>query len=200
MDEDREESADLIKFREFVAAHGLAARPSHQRPHRLPRLMKWIFHLLPMRDDPARPFGHEGFTMDPVVRTLMAPYEPAVDMNGHPNDGRGGLIYFELLPADVAERLLALLPKTNTRERHEDAPSFEHFVQLGKEFLEVRFHGYRIDAHREDERIMITGYYYPAGEQADQVYRRARKLARAKPDDYYEIEVDGERLMYAWWD
>jgi hypothetical protein len=152
-----------------------------------------------MRDDPVRPFGPEGFTCDPAVQDLMAPYEPA-DMHGHPNEGLGGLIYFDLLPADVAERLLALLPEANTRERHENAPSFKQFVQLGREFPGIRFYGYRIDARRDDERIMITGYYVPVGERADQVYRRARKYARARPDEYHEIEVNGERLMYAWWD
>src|SRR5688500_5332723 len=130
MNNEEAESADLAQFREFLSAHGLTTR--QDRHKQLPRLLKWVFRALPVRGTEARPFGPEGFTTLPKVRSLLSPYEPAVGSSGQPSHGRDGLVCIDLLPASTAEQLLQLLPKANVRVRHESAPSFEQFVQLGR--------------------------------------------------------------------
>jgi hypothetical protein len=201
MNPSEEESTDLAQFREFLEAHGLTGTQVQGR--RLPRLLdllEWVLRRLPVRDSSERPFGPAGFTTIPEVRALLAPYEPAAMSDGRPNDGRGGHFYIDLLPASNAEQLLQLLPKANVRDRHEGAPSFAQFVELGRRFPEVRFYGYRITPDRNDERITITGYYAPAGKSADQVHRQARRFAHSQPDEYHPVEIEGEALMFAWWD
>jgi hypothetical protein len=46
-------------------------------------------------------------------------------------------------------------------DQQNDAPTFEEFVALGKQYPEMTFMGYRVGTEREDERITITGFNHP---------------------------------------
>jgi hypothetical protein len=143
-------------------------------------------------------YGPAGFTRTPEVRALLAPYEKTTTADEEDPDW-GGVIYFDGLPWREADQLLKLLPEQNGRDRQNISPSFEQFVRLGREFPEIRFHGYRVPAHRSDERITIEGYLYPQGRQAEGLYQRVCEIA-SEPDAYERATFAGEPMMSAWWD
>lgn len=142
-------------------------------------------------------YGRAGFTDASEVRALLDPYEEAeaADETGELPD----LIHFYGLPWREAERLLKLLPEQHARNRQNVAPSFEQFIDLGREFPEIHFHGYRITAVRWDERITIEGYLYPDGPKADALHQRVREIA-GEPDEYDRARCDGKLMVRAWWD
>jgi hypothetical protein len=150
-------------------------------------------------DDDVRRYGSEGFTRTPEVRALLTPYEKDEDAADTEDPDWGGVIHIEGLPWHEAEQLLKLLPEANGRDRQNAAPTFAQFVELGREFPSIRFHGYRVPAHRSDERITIEGYLYPVGPQADVLFQRVCELA-GEPDCHYERQFAGKQMMCTWWD
>lgn len=71
------------------------------------------------------------------------------------------------------------------------------FVDLGRDFPEIRFYGYRIAPSRDDERITIEGFLYPSGEEAEELCQRVGEIA-SLPDVWGREEFEG--MMSAWWD
>jgi hypothetical protein len=143
-------------------------------------------------------YGPAGFTKAPDVRALLAPYEKTSTADEEDPEW-GGVIYFDGLPWPEADQLLRLLPEGNRKNRQNIAPSFEQFIQLGREFPEIQFHGYRVPAYRSDERITIEGYLYPQGPRADTLYQRVCEIAN-EPDTHERTRFAGTSMMCTWWD
>ena len=131
--------------------------------------------------------GEKGFTTSPEIKELLGKYE---------RGALGGIARFDAIPASEAETLLQLLPESQREEKQNDAPSFATFVEWGKEFGKVWFHGYRVLPERSDERISIEGFYAPRHIAQELIQR-----CRYKPDEYREIKhVTLGTVMRAWWD
>ena len=146
-----------------------------------------------------RRYGPECFTRTPEVQALLTPYEQDPGTIDTADPDWGGVIRFDGLPWHKADQLLKLLPEEHGRNRQNAAPTFEQFVQLGREFPSIRFHGYRVPTHREDERITLEGYLYPVGRQAEVLFQHVCELV-GEPDCYDEELFDGERMKRTWWD
>lgn len=136
-----------------------------------------------------RMYGRKGFTEKPEVRAILAQYEEG-------QHSSGGLVFYDAVPAQVAQKLLALLPKKQANDRQNDAPSFSQFVNMGVEHIRVFFHGYRVLPSREDERITVEGFYAPVA-----VAELMLSQCEHKPDEYGEIKHPKlGTVMRAWWD
>jgi hypothetical protein len=132
-----------------------------------------------------RRYGPVGFTTTSEVRAILAPDD--LSLGGFHDYDTEDLFRFNGLPWREARELLKLLPEQNARDHQNAAPTFEQFVDLGREFPEIRFHGYRIDPSRGDERITIEGFLHPLGERAEALYRRVCEIA-AEPDTFERAE------------
>lgn len=142
--------------------------------------------------------GPKGFTQTREVRALLTPYEKDPGVADTEDPYWGGVIRFEGLPWSNAEQLLKLLPEVSGHDRQNASPTFAQFVDLGREFPEIQFNGYRVPAHRSDERITIEGYCHPAGPEAEALLQRVCELA-SEPD-CYDRQLAGKRMSCAWWD
>jgi hypothetical protein len=129
------------------------------------------------------------FTRTAEVRAVLDPHE-----NGGQACDRQ-VVWFDGLTLAEAQRLLALMPPEQARDRQNCAPSFAEMVALGARYPDMRFHGYRVDPSRSDERVTLEGFYIPV-EFGEDVLAEVRYL----PDEWDEITIDGRPYFRAWWD
>jgi hypothetical protein len=130
-----------------------------------------------------------GFTRTAEVRAVLDPHE----CNGLEGDRQ--VVRFDELTQAEAQRLLALMPPEQARDRQNLAPSFADMVALGARYPGMLYHGYRVDPSRADERVTLEGFHVPV-EFGEDVLAEVRYL----PDEWDAVTVEGRPYFRAWWD
>jgi hypothetical protein len=130
-----------------------------------------------------------GFTETPEVREIMSKYQT--------DKAYGGIVTFEGLTVNDAARLLELLPEFQKEDKQNDSPSFEEFVELGKDYPSMTFHGYRVTSERSDERITIEGFCCPTKD----VTKKDLGFFAGMHSDEYDVLGEGDQeYVRLWWD
>ncbi len=155
-----------------------------------------------------RIYGPKGFTRTDEIRELLDPLEvpdwdesldeaEVVDLDElDEEEGWGAdIVRFDGLTVEAARRLLALMPPKQALMRQNFAPSFLEMAALGERCPGLLFHGYRVPACREDERVTIEGFYVPADCAAEVL-----AMLIVMPDEWGEVEIEGQPYFRAWWD
>jgi hypothetical protein len=135
-----------------------------------------------------------GFTETPEIKAIMELLYEKSDYFKPGDNYRP----WEGMTVEQAEKLLTLLPGFQKKDKQNDAPTFEEFVELGKKFPGMWFHGYHITSAREDERITIEGFYMP-WDLLDK--EGVAALAGLRADEFTTTwKFKGRRVVRAWWD
>ena len=142
-----------------------------------------------------RMYGQEGFTQKPEVKAILDKYEPK-ERYGVSNDGgMGGTVKWDAMPQEDLSRLMELLPDSQRQDAQNSGPIMAWFATV--EVPGLYFHGYRVVASREDERITVEGFYCPVS--AGKVMLRL--LLKTKPNEWDIIQHPKLGRVYrAWWD
>lgn len=130
-----------------------------------------------------------GFTRTAAMRAVLDPHECPWP------EGDRQVVRFDALTQAEAQRLLALMPPEQARDRQNCAPSFAEMAALGARYPGMLYHGYRVDPGRADERVTLEGFYVPS-EFGEDVLAQVRY----PPDEWDEMTIGGKPYFRAWWD
>jgi hypothetical protein len=101
----------------------------------------------------------------------------------------------------TAEQLIKvaeMIPRANLRDRQNDAPNFEAFLEVARREPRAIFELYVIPEARADERVTVDGALVPVDRQDLVEFLKGK--AKAEPDEFGEVEVGGAKYVRLWWD
>ena len=128
----------------------------------------------------------QGYCHTPYIRSLWEPYAEPCE--------RGGIRHFEGMPASVLSELMANLPPALLEQTQNDSPSMREFVEFGRRYDDVTFHGYVVEARREDERVSVEGFSAPLSLYDEMERQDLVRMSKADQFGNYRGR------LFAWWD
>ncbi len=116
----------------------------------------------------------------------------------------GGALSFRDVPFDVMKKLFCF-DFIDPRDTQNNSPTNREFIDFGKKFPFVKYHGYVISAEREDYRLSIEGVNFVVSKKdhkgkKTKLIKDFKKLNNGADELVVSEGEDGSVEFYSWFD